>query len=50
MSQAQVRDLMGEDPGKIVRMSDALEIWYYDYPSGGHIQFAKGLVESWSEP
>ncbi len=50
MTGEEVQELMGGEPDNIARISEALEVWRYGYPSGGSLNMRNGLLESWSEP
>ena len=50
MSEGDVEQLLGS-PSK-VDVYGSYSIWYYDYPSGGHVKFDanRHTVDGWAEP
>jgi hypothetical protein len=50
MSQDEIRRVLGE-PHRVDVLGPSLTIWYYNYPSGGRVNFNnRGALEGWSEP
>jgi outer membrane protein assembly factor BamE (lipoprotein component of BamABCDE complex) len=49
MSESEVEQLLGS-PSKVDNFGTFF-VWYYDFPSGGHVKFGRSrTVDGWSEP